>query len=107
MAKGKLGKGNHSGRQGKGNEREGGGGGGGGGSEEDDVNMVDVNESLRGALRRIAYAGEKMKPLPAGCSFTLAVELRDKALAPISVSVIPSLSNIHSWKLATHLRLCI
>ncbi|KAJ0385394.1 hypothetical protein COL922a_006464 [Colletotrichum nupharicola] len=54
--------------------------------EEDDdgsVNWVDVNEAYRGALRRISYAGEIKGPLPEGCTFTLAVELRDEAPAPI------------------------
>ncbi|OAA80176.1 DNA-binding HORMA [Akanthomyces lecanii RCEF 1005] len=50
---------------------------------EDEVNWADVNEGLRGALRRIAYAGEKSPPLPENCTFTLAVELRDESEAPI------------------------
>ncbi|CCF41186.1 HORMA domain-containing protein [Colletotrichum higginsianum] len=55
--------------------------------EEDDddgsVNWVDVNEAYRGALRRLAYAAEMKGPLPEGCTFTMAVELRDEAPAPI------------------------
>lgn len=47
------------------------------------VNWVDVDEQLRGAVRRIAYAGEKMEALPEGCTFTVAVELREEAAAPI------------------------
>lgn len=47
------------------------------------VNWTDVNEQLRGAVRRLAYAGETMEVLPPGCTFTVAVELRDKARAPI------------------------
>lgn len=54
---------------------------------EDEVNWTDVNEALRGALRRIAYAGEKSPPLPENCTFTLAVELRDESEAPIGVCV--------------------
>lgn len=53
--------------------------------EQDAVNWTDINEALRGALRRIAYAGETMPPLPEGSTFTLAVELRDEAPAPIGV----------------------
>ncbi|OAR02211.1 hypothetical protein LLEC1_07472 [Akanthomyces lecanii] len=53
------------------------------GEGEDEVNWTDVNEALRGALRRIAYAGEKAPPLPENCTFTLAVELRDESDAPI------------------------
>ncbi|KAI7789136.1 mutagen sensitive-26 [Diaporthe eres] len=47
------------------------------------VNWTDVDEQLRGAVRRLAYAGETMEALPPGCSFTVAVELRDEARAPI------------------------
>ncbi|CAJ2502054.1 Uu.00g049070.m01.CDS01 [Anthostomella pinea] len=50
---------------------------------EGKVNWTDVDEQLRAAIRRLAYAGEKMGPLPAGCTFTVAVELRDQAEAPI------------------------
>ncbi|OAA59323.1 DNA-binding HORMA [Cordyceps fumosorosea ARSEF 2679] len=50
---------------------------------EDEVNWTDVNEGLRGALRRIAYAAEKSPALPENCTFTLAVELRDDSDAPI------------------------
>jgi mitotic spindle assembly checkpoint protein MAD2B len=52
----------------------------------DAVNWVDVDESLRAALRRIAYAAETSPSLPAGCTFTVAVELRDEAPAPTGVS---------------------
>ncbi|KAM3533623.1 hypothetical protein MY4038_003059 [Beauveria bassiana] len=54
-----------------------------GGEGQDEVNWTDVNEGLRGALRRIAYAGEKSPPLPENCTFTLAVELRQESEAPI------------------------
>ncbi|KAI1131325.1 HORMA domain-containing protein [Nemania abortiva] len=47
------------------------------------VNWTNVDEQLRAAVRRLAYVGEKMAPLPEGCTFTLAVELRDEAEAPI------------------------
>ncbi|KAK0702027.1 DNA-binding protein [Lasiosphaeria miniovina] len=50
---------------------------------DEKVNWIDVDEQFRGALRRMAYAGEKMDSLPEGCTFTIAVELRDEALAPI------------------------
>ncbi|KAI0541143.1 HORMA domain-containing protein [Xylaria digitata] len=51
--------------------------------EESKVNWTNVDEQLRAAVRRLAYAGEKMAPLPKGCTFTVAVELRDEAEAPI------------------------
>lgn len=47
------------------------------------INWADVHEQLRGAVRRISYAGEKMDSLPGGCTFTVVVELRDEAQAPI------------------------
>lgn len=47
------------------------------------INWADVDEHLRGAVRRLAYAGEKMEPLPQSCTYTVAVELRDEAQAPI------------------------
>lgn len=48
------------------------------------INWTDVDEQLRAAVRRLAYAGEKMDVLPVGCTFTVAVELRAEALAPIA-----------------------
>ena len=53
--------------------------------DEDGLNWSDVYEALRGALRRIAYAAEAMPLPPEGSTFTLAIELRDDALAPIGV----------------------
>ncbi|KAI3399645.1 hypothetical protein diail_5993 [Diaporthe ilicicola] len=53
------------------------------GEQTDMVNWSDVNEQLRGAVRRLAYAGETIEALPAGCTFTVAIELRDEARAPI------------------------
>ncbi|KAI1348143.1 HORMA domain-containing protein [Xylaria sp. FL0043] len=47
------------------------------------INWTNVDEQLRAAVRRMAYASEKMAPLPEGCTFTVAVELRDEAEAPI------------------------
>lgn len=55
--------------------------------EDGEVNWTDVNEGLRGGLRRVAYAAEKMEKPPQGSTFTVAVELRDDAAAPIAVSV--------------------
>ncbi|KAI3322119.1 HORMA domain-containing protein [Xylariaceae sp. AK1471] len=70
---------------------DGGGGGGNAGvgpggeqqPNQSKVNWTDVDEQLRAAVRRLAYAGEKMATLPEGCTFTVAVELRDEAEAPI------------------------
>ncbi|KAK6196773.1 hypothetical protein LQW54_011179 [Pestalotiopsis sp. IQ-011] len=62
------------------------------------VNWTDVDEAFRGAVRRMALAGEKMAALPEGCSFTVAVELRDESEAPIGYpqSWIPSEPNLQT-----------
>ncbi|KAH8681549.1 DNA-binding protein [Xylariales sp. PMI_506] len=52
-------------------------------SREGRINWTDVDESFRGAVRRMAFAAEKLEPLPSGCSFTVAVELREEGEAPI------------------------
>jgi mitotic spindle assembly checkpoint protein MAD2B len=57
--------------------------------EESPINWVDVQEQFRGALSRVSSAAETLPPLPRGCTFTLAVELRDEAPAPVEVSVPP------------------
>lgn len=54
--------------------------------EEDELIWDNVNESLRGALGRLASAAETMPRLPDGCPFTLAIELRSEAPPPIDVS---------------------
>ncbi|KAK1755602.1 DNA polymerase zeta processivity subunit [Echria macrotheca] len=53
--------------------------------DTDEIAWADVDEQFRGALRRMAHAAEGMVSLPEGCSFTLAVELRDEVegAAPI------------------------
>ncbi|KAM4054561.1 HORMA domain-containing protein [Hirsutella rhossiliensis] len=56
---------------------------GGQDGEQHPVNWTDVHEALRGALRKLAYAGESMPPPPDDSTFSLAIELRDDALAPI------------------------
>lgn len=46
----------------------------------------DLDEQLRGALRRMAAVAEGMPPLPLeGCTFTVAVELAEQGRAPIGV----------------------
>lgn len=52
----------------------------------DRINWTDVDEAFRGAVRRMALAAERLGPLPKGCTFTVAVELRDEGEAPIGVS---------------------
>ncbi|KAG6144791.1 hypothetical protein E4U38_001747 [Claviceps purpurea] len=53
------------------------------GPEDDMVNPADVHEALRGALSRLSHAAQGRGALPEGCTFTLGVELRDEAVAPI------------------------
>lgn len=50
------------------------------------INWTDVEEQFRGVLRRLSHAAEKLEPVPEGCTFTVAVELRNEAAAPIGVS---------------------
>ncbi|KAJ9138131.1 DNA polymerase zeta processivity subunit [Pleurostoma richardsiae] len=47
------------------------------------VNWEDVDEQLRGAVGRIAHAGESLDDLPDRCTFTVAVELREDGKPPI------------------------
>ncbi|KXJ95129.1 DNA-binding protein [Microdochium bolleyi] len=51
--------------------------------EDSRLNWTDVDEQLRAAVRRLAYAAEKLGPLPENCTFTIAVELREQSDAPI------------------------
>ncbi|KAI0460130.1 HORMA domain-containing protein [Xylaria acuta] len=70
-----------------------------GDEEQSKVNWANIDEQLRAAVRRLAYVSEKMAPLPEGCTFTVAVELRDEAEAPIGhpqpwVPTQPSLQTV-------------
>ncbi|KAK2627713.1 hypothetical protein QTJ16_002359 [Diplocarpon rosae] len=51
--------------------------------EQAGVKRADVEEQLRGTIRRLDYACSKLVPLPEGCTFSVAVELRDEAEVPI------------------------
>lgn len=51
------------------------------------INWTDVGEQFRGVLKRLSHAAEKLDPVPAGCTFTVAVELRDEAPPPIGVRI--------------------
>ena len=46
---------------------------------------MDVEEQLRATVRKLAYCGGKLGVLPDGCTYTIAVELKDKADTPIAV----------------------
>ncbi|RFU32069.1 hypothetical protein B7463_g4247, partial [Scytalidium lignicola] len=60
-------------------EREGGDGEG----DEVKISLVDIEEQLRATIRKLAVCGGKLGPLPEGCTYTVAVELKDKAPPPI------------------------
>lgn len=51
--------------------------------EELRVNIIDVEEQLRATVRKLAYCGSKLGKLPNGCTYTIAVELKDEAEPPI------------------------
>jgi mitotic spindle assembly checkpoint protein MAD2B len=61
------------------------------------ISVTDVEEQLRATIRKLAYTGSKMGLLPEGCTYTVAVELRDRADPPIGVSSSP-----FSTKSSTH-----
>lgn len=54
--------------------------------EEMRINKVDVEEQLRATVRKLAYCGGKLSDLPDGCTYTVAVELKEKSDPPIGVS---------------------
>lgn len=47
------------------------------------IEMTDIEEQLRGTIRKLAHTAEKMPKLPAECTYTLAVELKEEAEPPI------------------------
>lgn len=55
------------------------------GKETTQGSLVDIEEQLRATVRKLAYCGSKLGPLPEGCTFTVVVELKDKADPPIGV----------------------
>jgi mitotic spindle assembly checkpoint protein MAD2B len=51
-----------------------------------DISLVDLEEQFRGVMKKLAFCGERLGKLPDGCSFTVCIELLDKAEPPIGVS---------------------
>jgi mitotic spindle assembly checkpoint protein MAD2B len=47
------------------------------------VNLVDVEEQLRATIMKLAHCGGRLGTLPAECSYTVVIELKDQANAPI------------------------
>lgn len=62
------------------------------------INWTDVDEGLRAAVRKMASAAEQLPSLPEGCTYTVAVELRDESEAPIGYPQhwIPSQPNLQT-----------
>lgn len=50
------------------------------------TNIVDLEEQFRGVMGKLAYCGSSLGQLPEGCSFTVCIELKEKAEPPIGVS---------------------
>ena len=44
---------------------------------------VDLEEQYRGAMAKLTACGSKLSPLPKGCSFSMAIELKERADPPI------------------------
>lgn len=42
------------------------------------VSRADIEEQLRGTIRRLDYACSRLTPLPENCTYSIAVELRDE-----------------------------
>ncbi|KAH8593525.1 DNA-binding protein, partial [Bisporella sp. PMI_857] len=47
------------------------------------ISKIDIEEQLRATIRKLAYCGSKLGDLPDGCTYTVAVELKDEAEPPI------------------------
>ncbi|KAK7927197.1 HORMA domain-containing protein [Apiospora marii] len=67
-------------------------------NNNDEINWTDVDEGFRAAVRKMASAAELLPPLPEGCTYTVAVELRDESEAPIGYPQhwIPSQPNLQT-----------
>ncbi|KZF19358.1 DNA-binding protein [Xylona heveae TC161] len=47
------------------------------------ISTIDLEEQFRGVMSRLAFCGSSLGPLPEGCTFTVCIELKDEADAPI------------------------
>lgn len=52
---------------------------------------VDISESLRAVLAKVATINARLGPIPSGCPFTLAIELKD------DIDVDPPLGHPQPW----------
>ena len=55
------------------------------------INIVDIEEQLRATIRKLEYTGSNMDDLPEGCTYTVAVELRD------TPEVAPPIGHPQPW----------
>nr|POE72429.1 dna polymerase zeta processivity subunit [Quercus suber] len=46
--------------------------------------MVNIEEQFRGTVSKLTQCGSNLKALPSGCTFTLAIELKDSGEPPLS-----------------------
>ncbi|KAM3069377.1 hypothetical protein ACMFMG_005480 [Clarireedia jacksonii] len=47
------------------------------------LRAVDVEEELRAVLRRLSYSAERLEDLPEGCTWSVVMEMKEEADAPI------------------------
>ncbi|RKU47155.1 hypothetical protein DL546_006750 [Coniochaeta pulveracea] len=73
------------------------------GDDAPKINWTDVEEQFRAVLRRLSHAAEGLEALPIGCTFTVAVELKEEGQAPIGHPQpwIPSQPNLQKTKNST------
>ncbi|TKX19742.1 HORMA domain-containing protein 2 [Elsinoe australis] len=45
--------------------------------------MVDLEEQFRGTMSRLSGCGSRLNPVPEGCTFTIAVELKGESDPPV------------------------
>jgi mitotic spindle assembly checkpoint protein MAD2B len=69
---------------------------GNGGEDEDETDeaaqeedgtflpLVDMQEQFRATLKKLSGCSAKLRTLPAGCTFTVAIELKEEGTAPVS-----------------------
>lgn len=50
---------------------------------EQNMSTVDVDEQFRAAMAKLRVCSSSLKPVPDGCTFTVAIELKDAADPPI------------------------
>lgn len=51
--------------------------------------LADIEEQLRASLGKISLASARLSKLPQECTFTISIELKGDAPAPVGVSRLP------------------